>query len=81
MNDIVIIFVAVFVTGFAAGLIVARYVTEKKERDYLLRMEDIANRGNDILDDFKDVISFNNKLAVRNQELEEQLTTFLNEWN
>ena len=81
MNDIVIIFVAVFVTGFAAGLIVARYVTEKKERDYLLRMEDIAKRGNDILDDFKDVISFNNKLAVRNQELEEQLTTFLNEWN
>ena len=81
MNDIVIIFVAVFVTGFAAGLIVARYVTEKKERDYLLRMEDIANRGNDILDDFKDVISFNNKLAVKNQELEDQLTTFLNEWN
>lgn len=31
MNDIVIIFVAVFVTGFAAGLIVARYVTEKKK--------------------------------------------------
>jgi hypothetical protein len=81
MNDIVIIFVAVFVTGFAVGLIVARYVTEKKERDYLLRMEDIANRGNDILDDFKDVISFNNKLAVKNQELEDQLTTFLNEWN
>lgn len=81
MNDIVIIFVAVFVTGFAAGLIVARYVTEKKERDYLLRMEDIAKRGNDILDDFKDVISFNNKLAVRNQELDDQLTMFLNEWN
>lgn len=44
-------------------------------------MEDIAKRGNDILDDFKDVISFNNKLAVKNQELEDQLTTFLNEWN
>ena len=81
MNNIVIIFVAVFITGLATGLIVARYVTEKKERDYLLRMEDIAKRGNDILDDFKDVISFNNKLAVRNQELEDQLTTFLNEWN
>lgn len=81
MNDIVIIIFAVFVTGLAVGIIISRLTFEKKERDLLSKINDLGERNNEIFDDFKQVISFNNKLAVRNQELSDRLDVFIRDWN
>lgn len=80
MANIVIIIFLSFLAGLSVGVTVSRFTTEKKERDFLQRMEILGFRNNDILNDLKDVISFNNKLADRNRELEEQLTKFINDW-
>ena len=66
--------------GMATGIIISRFTTEKKERDFLKRMEILGTRNNEILDEVRQVISFNNKLADKNREFEEQLTKFIEEW-
>ena len=83
MNDLLlylILAVCVFLVGMATGIVIARFQTEKKERDFLKRMEILGTRNNEILDDVKSVISFNNQLADKNRKLEEQITKFIEEW-
>ncbi len=83
MNDLLLYFllvVCVFLVGMATGIVMSRFTTEKKERDFLKRMEILGTRNNEILDDLKNVISFNNQLADKNRKLEEQITKFIEEW-
>ena len=83
MNDLLlylILAVCVFLVGMATGIVMSRFTTEKKERDFLKRMEILGTRNNEILDDLKNVISFNNQLADKNRKLEEQITKFIEEW-
>lgn len=83
MNDLLLYFIlvaCVFLVGMATGIVIARFQTEKKERDFLKRMEILGTRNNEILDDLKNVISFNNKLALENREFKEKLDTFVEEW-
>ena len=83
MNNILLYFIlvaCVFLVGMATGIIMSRFTTEKKERDFLKRMEILGTRNNEILDDLKNVISFNNKLASENREFKEKLDTFIREW-
>ena len=77
---ILILVVCVFLVGMATGIVIARFQTEKKERDFLKRMEILGKRNNEILEDLKNVISFNNKLAMENREFKEKLDTFIREW-
>ena len=81
MNDIVLIIFTVFVAGIAVGTIISRLTTEKKERDLLKTIEKLEVRNNEIFDDFKQVISFNNKLAAANNDLSDRLEIFVKEWN
>ena len=83
MNNLLLYFLLVaciFLVGMATGIIISRFTTEKKERDFLKRMEVLGFRNNEILDDVKNVISFNNKLAAENREFKEKLDTFIREW-
>lgn len=83
MNDLLlylILAICVFLVGMATGIIMSRFTTEKKERDFLKRMEILGTRNNEILEDLKNVISFNNKLAAENREFKEKLDTFIREW-
>jgi len=80
MNNVVILIFFGFILGVFTGVAIARATTEKKEIDLLKKIEELGNRNNDILDEVRQVISFNNKLANRNQELEDQLTKFVKEW-
>lgn len=83
MNSILLYFIlvlCVFLVGMATGIVIARFQTEKKERDFLKRMEILGTRNNEILEDLKNVISFNNKLAMENREFKEKLDTFVEEW-
>lgn len=83
MNNLLLYFLLVaciFLVGMATGIVVARFQTEKKERDFLKRMEILGTRNNEILDEVRQVISFNNKLALENREFREQLTKFIEEW-
>ena len=83
MNDLLLYFIlaiCVFLVGMATGIVIARFQTEKKERDFLKRMEILGTRNNEILEDLKNVISFNNQLADKNRKLEEQITKFIEEW-
>lgn len=81
MNDIVLIIFTVFVAGIAVGAIISRLTIEKKERDLLKTIEKLEVRNNEIFDDFKQVISFNNKLAAANNDLSDRLEIFVKEWN
>lgn len=83
MSDLLLYFIlvlCVFLVGMATGIVISRFTTEKKERDFLKRMEILGTRNNEILDDLKNVISFNNKLADKNREFKEQLEQFIKEW-
>ena len=83
MSDLLLYFIlaiCVFLVGMATGIVMSRFTTEKKERDFLKRMEILGTRNNEILEDLKNVISFNNQLADRNREFEERLTEFIEEW-
>ncbi len=83
MNDLLLYFIlaiCVFLVGMATGIVIARFQTEKNERDFLKRMEILGTRNNEILEDVKNVISFNNKLAMENREFKEKLTKFIEEW-
>ena len=83
MSDLLLYFIlaiCVFLVGMATGIVMSRFTTEKKGRDFLKRMEILGTRNNEILEDIKNVISFNNQLADKNRKLEEQLTKFIEEW-
>lgn len=83
MNNLLLYFLLVaciFLVGMATGIVIARFQTEKKERDFLSRMEVLGFRNNEILDEVRQVISFNNKLALENREFREKLDTFIREW-
>lgn len=84
MNSILLYFilvVCVFLVGMATGIVISRFTTEKKERYFLKRMEILGTRNNEILDDLKSVISFNNQLAEKNKDLSKQIDIFIKEWN
>lgn len=83
MSNLLLYFLLVaciFLVGMATGMVIARFQTEKKERDFLKRMEILGMRNNEILDEVRQVISFNNKLALENREFKEKLETFIEEW-
>lgn len=83
MNNLLLYFLliaSIFLVGMATGIIISRFTTEKKERDYLHRMEVLGFRNNEILDEVRQVVSFNNKLASENREFKEKLDTFIREW-
>ena len=83
MNNLLLYFLLVaciFLVGMATGMVISRFTTEKKERDFLKRMEILGTRNNEILDEVRQVISFNNKLALENREFKEKLDTFIREW-
>ena len=69
-----------FAVGLATGVLATRILTEKKERDFLKRMEVLGYRNNEILDECKQIISYNNKLATKNKELSDQIERFIEEW-
>lgn len=69
-----------FSVGLATGALATRVLTEKKERDFLKRMEVLGFRNNEILDECKQIISYNNKLITKNKELSDQLERFIEEW-
>lgn len=69
-----------FSVGLATGTLATRVLTEKKERDFLKRMEVLGFRNNEILDECKQIISYNNKLITKNKELSDQLERFIEEW-
>lgn len=84
MSDLLLYFLlvaCVFLVGMATGIVMSRFASEKKERDFLKRMEILGTRNNEILDDLKNVISFNNQLAEKNKDLSNQIDIFIKEWN